>query len=123
MLADRLKEGHPMWNTDTPWFDVTLVMTIFAVGNIFFGHFEEHKPKWKRALKVVVFTIAVAALSSFGLRWVAWGVIGAMALVGVYVHGYWLPSHGVNGLTGEPREKYYELLKITPPQRRVTSDQ
>ncbi len=42
-----------MWNTDTPWFDVTVVMTIFAIGNIFFGHFEEHKPKGLRALKVI----------------------------------------------------------------------
>lgn len=106
-----------MWDIDTPWFDVTMVMTIFAVGNIFFGHFEEHKHKGLRALKVVLFVGLVAGLSSFGLRWVAWAIIGALALGVVYVHGYWLPSHGVNGLTGEPRDKYYELIKVKPKQR------
>ena len=89
-----------MWNTDTPWFDVTVVMTIFAIGNIFFGHFEEHKPKGLRALKVIFFVGLVAGLSSFGLRWVSFAIIGALALVALYVHGWWLPSHGVNGLTG-----------------------
>jgi len=106
-----------MWNTDTPWFDVTVVMTIFAIGNIFFGHFEEHKPKGLRALKVIFFVGLVAALSSFGLRWVSFVIIGALALVALYVHGWWLPSHGVNGLTGEPRDKYYELIKVTPKGR------
>lgn len=27
----------------------------------------------------------------------------------IYVHGVWLPRHGVNGWTAEPREKYYAL--------------
>ncbi|HYC31310.1 MAG TPA: hypothetical protein VEB59_03425, partial [Gemmatimonadales bacterium] len=27
-----------------------------------------------------------------------------------YVHLIWLPRHGVNGLTGEPRERYLALL-------------
>ena len=26
-----------MWRTDTLWFDVAVVMTIFAVGSILFG--------------------------------------------------------------------------------------
>jgi hypothetical protein len=43
-----------------------VVMTIFAFGNIFFGHLEEKTPKW-------------------------------------------LPKQGVNGWTGEPKEKYYQL--------------
>jgi hypothetical protein len=30
--------------------------------------------------------------------------------VALYVHLRWLPRHGVNGLTGEPRERYLELL-------------
>ena len=32
-----------MWSTDTLWFDVAVVMTIFAIGSILFGRFEEHK--------------------------------------------------------------------------------
>jgi len=30
------------------------------------------------------------------------------------VHAWWLPSHGINGLTGEPKAKYYELLGVSP---------
>ena len=69
-------------------------MSIFAVGNILFGHFEEHKPK--------------------GLRWVAYGLICALGLGAVYVHAWWLPRHGINGWTGEPKEKYYALLGVSP---------
>ena len=45
----------------------------------------------------------------------AYTLIGIMGLVAAYVHIWWLPSHGVSGWTGEPREKYYALLKV--PQR------
>ncbi len=34
-----------MWSTDTRWFDTAIVMGIFAIGNILFGHFEEHRPR------------------------------------------------------------------------------
>jgi hypothetical protein len=27
----------------------------------------------------------------------------------VIVHAWWLPRHGVNGWTGEPKERYYAL--------------
>ena len=30
--------------------------------------------------------------------------------VALYVHRYWLPRHGVNGWTGEPRERYLALV-------------
>ena len=43
-----------MWSTKTVWFDVAIVMGIFAVGNILFGHFEEHKPKSRCVLKVAL---------------------------------------------------------------------
>ena len=99
-----------MWNTQTVWFDVAVVTSILAVGNILFGHFEEHKPKPRRVLKVVLVVAIIATLSHFGLRWAAYSLIGVMGLVALYVHAWWLPSHGVNGWTGEPRDKYYELI-------------
>jgi hypothetical protein len=108
-----------MWSTQTAWFDVALVMSIFAIGNILFGHFEEHKPKGRRVLKVVIVVGVIAALSVMGLRWVAYTVIGLMGLAAAYVHIWWLPSHGVNGWTGEPKEKYYELLKVPRHARRT----
>lgn len=29
---------------------------------------------------------------------------------GIIIHGWWLPKHGINGWTGEPRDKYLELV-------------
>lgn len=101
-----------MWNTDSLWFELAIVMSIFAIGNILFGHFEEHKPKWKRVMKVFVVTSVFVALSAWlGRAW-AFSGLAVLWLVGVVViHGWWLPKHGINGWTGEPREKYYALIK------------
>ena len=101
-----------MWSTGTIWFDVAIVMSIFAIGNICFGHFEEHKPKARRVLKVVLFTAVIALLSYAGLRWVAYTLMGVLGLIAAYVHIVWLPSHGVSGWTAEPRDKYYELIGV-----------
>jgi hypothetical protein len=106
-----------MWSTESAWFDIAVVMAIFAIGNLFFGHFEEHKPKALRVLKVVGFGVLVGALTAAGLRWVAYGLIAFFGLAALYVHGFWLPRHGVNGLTAEPWDKYYELLKVPRDKR------
>ena len=35
----------------------------------------------------------------------------AIPLLGAFVaHVWWLPKHGINGWTGEPKERYYELI-------------
>jgi hypothetical protein len=100
------------------WFEVAVVMTIFAFGNIFFGHFEERTPKWRRALKVLVFLALVLALSRLLGR--AWA-IGILAVGGmipfVVIHLWWLPRKGINGWTGEPKEKYYRLRGWDRPPR------
>ena len=109
-----------MWSTQTAWFDIAVVMSIFAVGNILFGHFEEHKPKVRRLLKVGLVVGLTVALSQIGLRWVAYGLIGLLVLGAAYIHVWWLPSHGINGWTGEPKEKYYELIGVDPMRRDKT---
>jgi hypothetical protein len=99
-----------MWSTNTLWFDCAVVLGIFAVGNILFGHFEEHKPKWRRLLKVaLIVTLTVTLSATAGRAW-AYGVIALPLLAAAYVHLRWLPKHGVNGWTGEPRERYLELV-------------
>jgi hypothetical protein len=42
---------------------------------------------------------------------------GIAALPVIYIHGIWLPRHGVNAWTGEPREKYYALRGWPPADR------
>jgi len=100
-----------MWNIDTPWFDVAVVMSMFAAGNILFGHFEQHRPKWKRLLKMAVFlTVIVGLAVTAGRAW-AYGVLALPLVAVVYIHMVWLPKHGINGLTAEPYDKYLELMR------------
>jgi hypothetical protein len=93
----------------TPWFEIAIVATVFALGNILFGHFEEKTPKWRRVLKFVVVTAVAVTLSAHLGRVWFWGFLLAMLLPVVYIHGFWLPRRGINGWTGEPKERYYEL--------------
>lgn len=98
-----------MWNTDTIWFDISLITSMFAFGHIYFGHFELHTPKWRKALKIVLFTgIAIAITSTVGRVWL-FGFLGVMTLFVIIVHAFVLPAKGINGWTGEPREKYYKM--------------
>lgn len=99
-----------MWQANSLWFEVAIVMTITGVGSILFGHFEEHKPKWRRLLKITIILAAVLAISAtIGRIW-AFGLLAVLLLLVLFLHAWWLPKHGVNGWTGEPREKYYELI-------------
>lgn len=58
----------------------------------------------------MLFTGVIVLLSYAGLRWIAYSIVGIMGIIAAYVHMVWLPKHGVNGWTGEPRDKYYELV-------------
>ena len=89
-----------MWKTDTLWFDAAVVLDIFAVGNILFGHFEAH-----RLVLAVILTLS----ATLGREW-AFGVLMLGLLGAAYIHLRWLPKHGVNGWTGEPRDRYLELV-------------
>jgi MFS family permease len=100
-----------MWQTNTLWFDVAVVMTIFAIGSILFGRFEDHKPRTRRLLKVVIVLGVVLALSATVGRLWAYLVLALPLLGAAWVHVYWLPKHGINGWTAEPRDKYLELVR------------
>ncbi len=100
-----------MWRTDTLWFDVAVVMTIFAAGSVLFGRFEEHKSRGRRLLKIAIVVAAIVALSAtVGRQW-AYAVLSVPLLAAAWVHLYWLPKHGINGWTAEPRDKYLQLLE------------
>ena len=98
-----------MWSTDSLWFEVAIVSLVFSFGNILFGHFEEHTPKFKRIGKYLLTLVLILSLSYFTGRMVAMIVLGLSFLPAVYIHTIWLPRKGINGWTGEPKEKYYEL--------------
>lgn len=97
------------WQTDSLWLEVSVVSLITAVGNILMGHFEERLPKWRRVLKFVfMLTVVITLSSTLGRTWAA-GFLALLLLFVVYIHGIWLPGKGINGWTGEPKEKYYKL--------------
>jgi predicted MFS family arabinose efflux permease len=98
-----------VWRTDTLWFDIAVVMTIFAFGSVLFGRFEDHKPRGRRVLKVaLVLAVTVLLSATAGRAW-AYGVLAVPLLGAAWVHLYWLPKHGISGWTAEPRDKYLEL--------------
>ncbi len=100
-----------MWGTETRWFDVAVVMSLFAVGSILFGRFEEHKPRWRRLLKVVIVLVLTLTLAATVGRVWAYGLLVLPILGAAWVHLRWLPRHGINGWTAEPRDKYLELVR------------
>ncbi|HEY1245667.1 MAG TPA: hypothetical protein VGF29_12655 [Hyphomicrobiaceae bacterium] len=101
---------------DSLWFEVAVVSSIFAFGGMFFGHFEERTPPWRRALKLLFFIAVTTGLSVLlGRAW-AFGFLGLVLLAVAYIHAIWLPGKGINGWTGEPRDKYYELRGWKKPK-------
>ena len=107
-----------MWRTDTLWFDVAVIMSIFAIGSILFGRFEEHKSRGRRVLKVMIVLGAFLALSATAGRSWAYALLTLPLVGAAWVHLVWLPKHGINGWTGEPRDKYLALVR----SRRATGD-
>jgi hypothetical protein len=91
------------------WMEVAIVASMFAVGNILFGHFEEGAPKWRRVAKFFLTVGAVVLVSATAGRAWAFALIGVMLAGAAVIHAWWLPRHGIDGWTGEPREKYDEL--------------
>jgi hypothetical protein len=91
------------------WFEIAIVSGLFSVGNILFGHFEERTPKWRRLLKLIFFTGLFCAISYYAGRKWFYISIAISFLIPLIIHFWWLPKKGINGWTGEPKEKYYEL--------------
>jgi predicted MFS family arabinose efflux permease len=99
-----------VWNIDTPWFDVAVVGVGFAVGNILFGRFEEHRSRWRRVVKLALtLTITLVLARTVGRGW-AYGWMTIPLVLAAWVHLVWLPRQGVSGWTAEPRAKYIDVV-------------
>lgn len=98
-----------MWNTDSIWFDVSIVSTFFALGHIFFGHFEERSPRIRKFLKYVVTMTVMLAISILAGRAYALTLLAIALIPVIVVHGILLPRKGINGWTGEPKSLYYDF--------------
>jgi hypothetical protein len=98
------------------WFEVAIITTIFAVGNILFGHFEEGTPKWRRVTKLFLFVGLIILITETLSRLWFYVFLAVISLTVLMIHAWWLPKHGINGWTGEPKEKYYQLRGWKLPQ-------
>ena len=99
------------------WFEVAVIASIFALGNIFFGHFEEGVPKWRKVIRFFALTgLAVLISATAGRVWF-YGFLGLGAAFALVVHLWWLPRHGIHPWTGEPKERYYQLRGWKPQPR------
>ena len=100
-----------MWTLETRWFDVAVFMSLFTVGSILFGHFEQYKPAWRRLLKPAIFLSLLLVLTQTAGRAWAYGVLGLLLFSAGSFHFWWSRKHGISGWTGEPRDKYLALVK------------
>lgn len=98
-----------MWNTDSLWLEVAVVCLITALGTIFFGHFEEYTPKWRKVFKLLLFNLITVSLSATAGRAWAFAFLGFTLVIVAFIHAIWLPRKGISGWTAEPKDKYYEL--------------
>ncbi len=100
------------------FFETTIITSIFAVGNVFFGHFEEGLPKWRRVAKMVFVTAFAIAITALTGRTGFYVALGCMAGLFVFVHFWWLPKHGIHPLTAEPKERYYQFRGWKLPEQK-----
>ena len=98
-----------MWDTNTLWFEISIVSIVILLGHIFLGHFEERSPKWRKLLKYLVTVIIIILISIFFGRTFALIILGLSFIPVVYIHAVLLPRKGINGWTGEPKSKYYDF--------------
>lgn len=91
------------------WFEISIVAVLLLVGQITFAHFEEQTPRWRILLKHTLGIAFFVSVSYFFGRFWFYASLVATLIPVLIIHVWWLPKHGVNGWTGEPKDKYYEL--------------
>ena len=106
---------QPIVTPSLPPISIVELLIVFIIASIAyfiaFNNFEKHLPVQRRVTKlfVVVGTLAIIGIL-FG-RFVFWGIIILMTIGQVYLHGWYFPKHGINGLTAEPYDKYLATIE------------
>lgn len=99
-----------MWGRQTAWFDLAVILGVFALGSVLFGRFEQHKPRARRVAKVVLVSALYVGIAQGAGRLWSGLFLAAVAVGAAVVHAWWLPKHGISGWTAEPYDKYLELV-------------
>lgn len=91
--------------------EILIVLTIACLAYfVVFNNFEKHLPIERRVIKLLVVIGILAVIGILLSRYAFWGVIALMTIGQVYLHGWYFPQHGINGLTAEPHDKYLEVI-------------
>ena len=91
--------------------EILIVLTIASLAYfVVFNNFEKHLPVKQRVAKLLVVVGILAGIGILFSRYSFWGVIALMTIGQVYLHGWYFPKHGINGLTAEPHDKYLEVI-------------
>lgn len=100
-----------MWTLESRWFDVAALTTLLVALTLVFGRFERHKPAWRRLAKIAVLVgLLLVAIEGLGRAW-GYAVLGLLLAAGMAFHFVVLSKRGINGWTGEPRDKFDALLR------------
>ena|SRR5687768_3224986 len=91
------------------WFEIAIVALLLLFYQVVFGHFEEQTPRWRILLKHTLAVLIFVSVSYFFGRFWFFVSIAVVHVPVLIIHFWWLPKNGINGWTGEPRDKYYEL--------------
>jgi len=92
--------------------EITIVFTIASIAYFLaFNNFEKHQPLPRRIIKLLIVVGVLAGIGILFGRFTFWGLITLMTTGQVYLHGWYFPQHGINGLTAEPYDKYLETIE------------
>lgn len=98
------------------------IFIVFAIASIAyflaFNNFEKHMPLQRRITKLFVVVGVLAVIGILFGRVAIWGTIALMTIGQIYLHGWYFPKHGINGLTAEPYDKYLETIEIMKGNKR-----
>jgi hypothetical protein len=105
---------RPLFLPAVPPISLAEILIVFMIASLAyflaFNNFEKHLPIKRRITKLFVVVGVLAVLGFLFGRYVFWGVITLMTMGQVYLHGWYFPKQGINGLTAEPHDKYLEVI-------------
>lgn len=99
------------FSLDSLWLDATLAALLHGVNSTLFAGVHRDGPALRRLAGLVGFVALTVALSALAGRGWALGFLAASTVLVFYFHAVWLPNHGVNGWTGEPRDRFLSLTR------------
>ena len=92
--------------------EILLVLAIASIAYfVLFNNFEKHSQPKRRITKLFIVVGVLAVLGILFGRHVFWGIIFLMTMGQIYLHAWYFPKHGINGLTAEPYDKYLEVIE------------